>query len=281
MTRGIDSQWRPLGGFTMISSKRVRKWAITSEKYWFVELPEDISLVRALSPTTGSVIAALKLFLMLAMLADDDKHRKRFGSNYVVRTTYDELQGALQLSRAMISRGLRILEATGAIVRWEWKPIVYELTKMPSSDAFLRIPKGHLYERRIRDSSKPTRLAHLPNRGEVTMHALILYLLLLSALKGRSQLSVFTYRQIEKRTNMPRRKIRQAIDMLVNHGLVAVLRAIDEQDMLDLGLPIEMHPGRGTLNVYAIHGLNPGSRHQINKTAELAMTPEQGFTGIS
>lgn len=211
------------------------------------------------TPTTGAVTAALKIYIVFVSMADDDVQRKRVG-RYCVKTTYEEIQGYLKLSRAMVRQGLGLLEETEAIERLAYKPLVYRIRGLDRDSeegqaGHVKLPKGHLYGLRRHARANPILLAEFPTRGPAAMNGLALYLLLLSVVRRDNNIALISYDRIGERTRMSSKQIRQGLDLLINHDLISVLRLNNESTFEAFGLPVPIAARRGTSNVYLIKGL--------------------------
>lgn len=235
----------------LASATRVERWEV------MLGLPLPLGLPR--KPTAGEVIAALKIYIALVAMADDKKQERNAGK-YCLRTTYEEIQLYLKLSRAMVCEGLKLLEAADAIERLGYKPLVYRIkgldpTKPDEWKGHVKLPKGHLFGMRRYSRELPIMLAHYPSRGKAAMNGLVIYLLLLSVCQRDTNVSLISYDQIQKRTGLFSTDVRQAIDILVNHDLISVLRVTDETTLEAFGLPLPAQALKGSPNVYLIKGV--------------------------
>ncbi|ENO17113.1 hypothetical protein J057_00569 [Marinobacter nanhaiticus D15-8W] len=235
-------------------SKMPRNWIATDRPAYLAHfVGQEIQLEESAKKTliaSGDVIAALKIYMLLVAMADDVKQQKHVGEGRV-RTTYDEIGLYLKLSRAKIRNGLALLEWSNAIIRLEKKPLLYELSNYHPKN-FYKLPKGQLYG--YRPSSEPIALARFPNRGVFAMRALVLYLLILSVCQRDNNVSLILYSTMADRTGIPQNGIRQAIDHLVNHQMISVIRVTNEETLEAFGIPI-LIKGKGSPNAYLIHGL--------------------------
>tara|TARA_R110001599_G_scaffold70304_2_gene197314 strand:+ start:2492 stop:3349 length:858 start_codon:yes stop_codon:yes gene_type:complete len=223
-------------------------------------------------PTAGAVTAALKIYIALVAMADDDNQRKRVG-RYAVKTTYEEIQQYLKLSRAMVREGLKLLEQCHAIERTGHKPLVYKITGLDrnteeGAKGFVKLPKGHLYGNRRQSSTLPITLANYPTRGVDAMNGLALYLLLLSVVQRDNNVAMISYERIKERTDMSSKQIRQGLDLLVNHNLISVLRLNNEETFEAFGMPVPETILRGTPNAYLIKGLKGREYNQRVNTLD-------------
>lgn len=194
------------------------KWWIGAEL-----LPE----LEATSEETGKNIAALKIYLGLAMHADYESR--------VLQVTYDDLEKTTGLSRPMIKRGLDALVRIGVIAITATRPATYKLVEDPNSKLFAQIPISLL----------KTALRDLPNRGASALAALKLYLVLchLRNFDGFSPVTV-SHLRLQELTGVRPNALRQGLDHLVNHRLIHL-----QQEASD-----ESHKGR-PVNRYILLGI--------------------------
>ncbi|SFL93158.1 hypothetical protein SAMN04487868_1161 [Marinobacter salarius] len=245
-----------------LGKERCSPWAlakVTRTDPLTVSLGVPLPMGLSKTPTAGQVIAALKIYIALVAMADDKKQERNVGK-HCLRTTYEEIQLYLKLSRAMVCEGLKLLEAADAIERLGYKPLVYRIKgldpKKPEEwKGHVKLPKGHLFGMRRYSSDLPIMLADYPSRGKAAMNGLVIYLLLLSVCQRDTNVSLISYDQIQKRAGLFSKDVRQAIDILVNHDLISVLRVTDETTLEAFGLPLPTQALKGSPNVYLIKGV--------------------------
>lgn len=250
-----------------------RDWYSPLPQYWIGKSNDNLKgLINRADPnyepflgsglpglTSGEVIAAFKIYICLVLMAHDKKQEKNVGKNKV-RTTYEEIQLYLKISRSMVSRGLKLLEQTHAIERTGYKPLVYRVCGLEKErdgewKGFVSIPKGHLFGHRRNSSAEPIMLSEYPNRGAAAMNGLALYLLLVSVTQRDSNVALITYAKIQERIGLSNREIRKALDLLINHDLLSVLRVTNETTFEVLGLEVAPNILLGSPNAYLIKGL--------------------------
>ncbi len=223
-------------------------------------------------PTTGGVIAALKIYIALVAMADDKKQERNVGK-HCLRTTYEEIQLYLKLSRALVREGLKLLEATDALERLGYKPLVYRIKGLDPErpdewKGHVKLPKGHLFGLRRYSSANPIMLAEYPSRGKMAMNGLVLYLLLLSVCQRNTNVSLIAYDRIQERIGLGSQEVRQALDVLINHDLISVLRVTNESTLEAFGLPMPAKALAGSPNVYLIKGLKGRKYNERVNTLE-------------
>jgi hypothetical protein len=223
-------------------------------------------------PTTGEVTAALKIYITLVTMVDDEKQTRNVGAN-CLRTTYEELQLYLKLSRALIREGLKLLEATDAIERLGYKPLVYRVKGLDKnnkegSGGHVKLPKGHLLGMRRYSSANPIMLADYPTRGVAAMNGLVIYLLLLSVVQRNDNIALISYDRVLQRTEIHGKHLRKALDLLINHDLVTVLRLNNESTFESFGLPVTDTELRGTPNAYLLKGIKGRKYNERVNTLE-------------
>lgn len=221
-------------------------------------------------PSCGAVIAALKLYILFGCMADDKRLSRNVGPG-CLKTTYDELQHYLGMSRAMVRQGLALLELHGAVERLEFKPLVYRIPELvkPEGEGWagvFKIPKGHLFGLRRHSKENPIALADFPNRGQAAMNALVLYLILLSVCQRDDNIAYISYSQMGVRAYLSNNEIRRALDVLINGDLISVLRVTNEATFEALGLPTQGRRFQGAPNVYLLKGIHSrrGYNQRIN-----------------
>ena len=216
--------------------------------------------------TSGVVIASLKLYLALVMLADDKKQKEVCGDGRLT-VTFDRLMELLNLSRPMISQAKKLLIEKGVIGATANKPTIYMLVGY-SKTSFSKLPKANLYSNKLK-STIIDKLAKFPSRGQAAMNALAVYILFLTVIQRGTSIAYIHYDQIAFRLKMPTNKIRPALDLLISHSFISILRGTSAEVFTELGLqpPTEDRPAP---NLYMIHGLT-GRKHinQINSLEEL------------
>lgn len=250
--------------WALASVTRVKRWEL------LLGLPLPLGLLR--KPTAGDVIAALKIYIALVAMADDKKQERNAGK-HCLRTTYEEIQLYLTLSRAKVCEGLKLLEAADAIERLGYKPLVYRIKGLDPQrpeewKGHVKLPKGHLFGMRRFLSNHPIMLAEYPSRGQTAMNGLVIYLLLLSVCQRDTNISVISYDRMMERTGLSSKDIRQAIDVLINHDLISVLRITDESTLEAFGLPMPAQALKGTPNVYLIKGVKGRKYNERINTLE-------------
>jgi hypothetical protein len=223
-------------------------------------------------PTTGEVTAALKIYITLIAMVDDEKQTRNVGAN-CLRTTYEELQLYLKLSRALIREGLKLLEATDAIARLGYKPLVYRVKGLDQKNkeewrGHVKLPKGHLFGMRRYSSANPIMLADYPTRGMAAMNGLVIYLLLLSVVQRNNNVALISYDRVYERTGIRSKNLRKALDLLINHDLITVLRLNNESTFEAFGLPVTDAELRGTPSVYLPKGLKGRKYNERVNTLE-------------
>lgn len=254
--KGVPSYWRsPLPHYWV--GKKINSLAHLIYKARDKKIEGEVVSQKELTP--GDLVAALKIYICLVLQSHDKKQEQNVGKGKV-RTTYEELILYLGLTRPMVARGLRVLENHGAVERVGTKPLIYRIKGSDQDVAdewmgFTWLPKGYIWGSKDRKSKRLVILSGYPNRGAAAAHGLALYLLLVSVAQRNSNVALITYGKMSSRLGLSNQEIRAAIDLLVNHGFISVLRAIDSQTFEALGLTVPEEILSGSPNAYLIKGL--------------------------
>ena len=100
------------------------------------------------------------------------------------------------------------------------------------------------------------------------MNGLVLYLLLLSVCQRNTNVSLIAYDRIQERIGLGSQEVRQALDVLINHDLISVLRVTNESTLEAFGLPMPAKALAGSPNVYLIKGLKGRKYNERVNTLE-------------
>lgn len=153
--------------------------------------------------TTGQSIAALKVYLALAVCADEVLSD--------VQPTVRGLEDLTGLSRPMVSAGVRALEALGVLsVDRSGYRSRYSLVQAEGQKHFLKVPRELLR----------ARLQELPNGSAVGLAALKIYLTLLTVRQRRSHLAPISHRRLQEYTAVRPSLISKGTSILIEHELV-------------------------------------------------------------
>jgi|SRR5690554_1348892 len=153
---------------------------------------------------TGRSIAALKVLLGIALLADF-KSRK-------IQTSLSDLEALTGLSRPMVIRGTEFLEDEGFIAVKRAHTNEYELLCPENDPYWAKLPTDLLRKN----------LSELPNRGMAVLAALKTYVLLISLRPNTSNEIAVTHKRIREETGIQPLHVRRALDVLFNHALISV-----------------------------------------------------------
>ena len=192
----------------------------------------------------GVSIAALKLLFAIILHAENNTGELVGENQGSAALSYDELASLTDLSRAMIAHGTRYLEKTGiaTIVRGRrGSPNRYLLADYAAGKPWAKIPNKKWFRHAFAD--RIATLHDISCRRECDLNALRVYLLFCAFANNRSHVAMIGYEKIEEYSGIATGKIRAAISMLVELGLVSVDRDKDPEDKLN-------HP-----NKYIILGL--------------------------
>jgi DNA-binding transcriptional ArsR family regulator len=188
---------------------RMRDW-VRLPSMWI----EDGGLQRfqwKRSEMSGSdYAAALMVLAPIAHLADEDG---------LAMCTYDRLTVATGLSRAKVARGLLVLSDLGVIERQPGGRSTVQLTNFGGGHSWSKLPARNLYA-----GGRIVGFQHFTLRSMAELHALKLYYLFARRRSSQTNMAHLSYDKIEEYTFIERHRIKPAISVLLNAGLVHVER---------------------------------------------------------
>lgn len=155
----------------------------------------------------GAHMAAIRIYLALALESDF--------TTRVAAVSWTALQSITGLSRPMITRGIETAEEAGVIeVDRSSGTHSYRLLRRGDEIAFTKIPAAQLR----------SALPHLPTRGFHALDALKVYVALLTVRARDSDKASIGHKKLATRSGVQPRRVRAAIDVLINHRLIHVMR---------------------------------------------------------
>ncbi|CUX72194.1 MULTISPECIES: hypothetical protein [Agrobacterium] len=134
-----------------------------------------------------------------------------------VRMTYDALTTATSISRTKLSQGLQVLEQFDLIKRDRRSQSTYDICGYDPFQSWAKLPCRFLYRGDVITAFRDFQL-----RKAIELHALKMYLLLVSRRDRRSNLVNISYNTIMEYAGIPRQNIRPAINVLLYAGLVHI-----------------------------------------------------------
>jgi hypothetical protein len=156
----------------------------------------------------GAHMAALRVYLALALVADF--------STRVASVSWTALQEVTGLSRPMVKRGIATAETNGLIaIDTSNHRHSYRLLAQPDEVAFIQVPLFQL----------KASLPNLPTRGFHALDALKVYMTLLAVRSRNSDKAPISHTKIVLWSGVQPRRVRAAIDVLINHHLVHIVSA--------------------------------------------------------
>lgn len=157
----------------------------------------------AVQLTTGTHIAALKVYLALAIAATFE--------TYEAEVSLTQLQVITGLSRPMVTAGIRKLEQIGALhVDRTAHRNRYTLVQKDGETHWMKIPA---YAVRLQ-------LKNLPNSGATALAALKIYLTLLTVRQRKSHEAPISHRGLQRYTGIRPALISRGVAHLIEVGLV-------------------------------------------------------------
>ncbi|WP_316185815.1 MULTISPECIES: hypothetical protein [unclassified Bradyrhizobium] len=170
--------------------------------------------------------AALMVLAPIAHVADDEG---------LASCTYDRLALATGLSRAKISSGLGVLAELGVIERKPAGRSSIQLTNFGNGHSWSKLPARRLYA-----NGRIIGFQHFTLRSIAELHALKLYYLFARRRSSETNMAHLSYDKIEEYAAIERHRIKPAVGVLLNAGLIHVERT--ESRIND----------RGTANAYRL-----------------------------
>lgn len=172
-------------------------------------------------------IAALMLYIVLVQHMNVEADRK-FDQPGFVAMSYSEFNAITGLSRAMISKGLSVLEQMELInIDRSQKTSVYQVINSNRHKGWAQLPYKHLYQGG--NVIKAFHDFHLRKRAE--LDALKIYLLLIAFRDNDLNHASISYEKITFYTGIPANYIRTAISFLVANVMIQVdQRKTDDLD---------------------------------------------------
>lgn len=185
------------------------------------------------SETSGSdYAAALMVLAPIAHVADEETG--------MATCTYDRLTLATGLSRAKVARGLSVLADLEVIARQPAGRSSIQLMNVGGGHSWSKLPARRLYSNdRIRG------FQYFTLRSMAELHALKLYYLFARRRSSQTNLAHLSYDKIEEYASIERHRIKPAISVLLNAGLVHVERTESRLNE------------RGTANAYRLAFIDP------------------------
>lgn len=175
-------------------------------------VPTEISLLQNIFTSHGNKIgeniAALKCYLVLISYIEFKTGKSK--------VTYSKIEDIAGLSRPMICKGLKILQAVDLInFNRVGRQNVYQIKlDFEGFNIWAKAPKNIIYKY----------LSNIPSRGIIPLVSLKIYLLFLS-IRDRNQQEVFTsYEFLEKNCSIQRKYIRKALVLLAVGGFIEITK---------------------------------------------------------
>jgi hypothetical protein len=184
------------------------------------------------SDTSGSDnAAALMVLAPIAHVADDEG---------LARCTYDRLALATGLSRAKIATGLAILADMDVIERQPAGRSTIRVTNFGNGHSWSKLPARRLYA-----GGRIIAFQNFTLRSMTELHALKLYYLFARRRSSQTNMAHLSYDKIEEYATIERHRIKPAISLLINAGLIHVERTESRSNV------------RGTANAYRLAFIDP------------------------
>ena len=170
----------------------------------------------------GASTAALLLLFALSIISNRAQRRDGLRKDEMIAATYEQIQAMVPLSRKLIADGLQLLQMVGAIrpVR-EGRRNLYALIGINEGGKWCQLPQQHLHN----THSYLHRLQVFVDqiRRPTSLHALKLYMLLLTLRENHANFAAISYEKIMRYTLMRREEVSVAIQLLVAAQLCRLL----------------------------------------------------------
>jgi hypothetical protein len=207
-------------------SRTESRWARLPNSWIY----DDRLTAFSAAPTRrGAAGAALKLLIAIIVRAVNKRAADAGADQGSALLSYDQFMELTDLSRGMVAKGVALLKASG-IVTVEAAPGAtsrYRLAGYGAKDTYGRMPKALLYRGPSVQALKT--LYELSLRNEADVNAMKLYLLICGTQDKDTRVSLINHHTIWLRTGIPEKKIRRALSVLYEHGLVSHV-LIDRSD---------------------------------------------------
>ena len=202
----------------MAASRTDSRWARLPNS-WIYD--GKLSAFSAAPSRRGAAGAALKLLIAIVVRAMNKRAVEAGSDQGSALLSYDQLMELTDLSRGMVAKVVALLKTSG-IVSVETAPGVtsrYRLAGYGPKDTYGRMPKALLYRGPSVLALKT--LYELSLRNEADVNAMKLYLLICGMQDKDTRIAVINHHTIGQKTGIPEKKIRRALSVLYEHGLVS------------------------------------------------------------
>lgn len=178
----------------------------------------------------GESMAALKILVAIHLLAKNARVDADDPDQGSVMIAYDDLMTLTNLSRALVSTGIKRLQALGRVTVKRGKrgePSRYRLPDYAAEDHWTKISNRRLF--RGTNSERIGVLHDLSPRRTCDLDALKLYLLFSAMQDKAGGGAMLGYEKIIEYSGVPQNRIRRAVSVLVEHGLITVGKGPDPE----------------------------------------------------
>jgi predicted transcriptional regulator len=183
---------------------------------------EDLRLFQA-GKYLGKSVAALKVLLAVALCAENNSADKAGRNQGSAGLSYDELMSLTDLSRPMVAAGVKLLCGSGIVAvegEGQGRKNRYFLSGYGVGEPWGKLPNKRLYRNARTD--RIMALHEFSCRRVSDLNALKLYLLLTAFRDVRKNYAMIGYEKIWDYTGIPEAKIRRAISVLIEQGMIRV-----------------------------------------------------------
>lgn len=167
--------------------------------------------------------AALLILFALSIISNRAQRRDGLRRDEKVTATYEHIQEMVPLSRKLIADGIQLLVMVEAIsVDRDGRKNVYTLSGIETPGNWCQLPQQHIQN----GCRHLQRLQFFVDqiRRKTSLHALKLYMLLLTFRDRHTNFAAISYEKVSEYTGMRREEIRVAIQLLISSSLCRQLK---------------------------------------------------------
>lgn len=189
--------------------------------------------------------AALLVLFALSIISNKAQRKDGLRKTDLVQATYEEIQAVAPLSRKLVCEGLKLLHTVGAISSERYgNRSIYHLLGIDEGGQWCELPQQHL----LNSFSFMHRFGPFVDqiKRPTTLHALKLYMLLLTFRNSHLNATRMSYDTIAEYTGLRREEISTAVLLLIGAQLCRM--ATDQE--------VEVRKGDRTHNRYIVMGLS-------------------------
>jgi predicted transcriptional regulator len=173
----------------------------------------------------GVSVSGMKILLAILLHAKNNKLIKIDHMQGCATLSYDQISTLVDISRAMINKGITLLvrcEIIELTVGKGSEKNIYKLLDYGEHDQWAKISNTRLF--RSPNQTKISTLYDFSQRRTNDLNALKLYLLLCATVDRKKGYAEIGYENITNKSGIPKNKIRRAISILLEHDLIKITK---------------------------------------------------------